>query len=94
MKTLLTLLAVAVVLTGCADTPKQMVTGSLRPARPKAVAAQSGVQMSPEEAKKAACLNRHVQYQKGAAPWGATTPDAIRAGDTYCHDAVAGSTKP
>jgi hypothetical protein len=82
------LVAVAALLAGCAE-PTKLVTGSLRPAKPVKHAERV---VTPEDAKRSACLERHVQYQKGAAPWGAATPDAIRAGDNYCRETLAGAT--
>jgi hypothetical protein len=82
------LAALAVIMAGCAE-PTKLVTGSLRPSKPVKHAEKA---VTPEDAKRSACLERHVQYQKGAAPWGATTPDAIRAGDNYCRATLAGST--
>jgi hypothetical protein len=80
------LLAAAVLMAGCASEPSKLVTGSLRPAKAPGHATAA---VSPEDAKRAACLRRHVQYQRGEAPWGASTPDAIRAGDAYCQNAMA-----
>jgi hypothetical protein len=74
--------AIALVMSGCASETKPLTTGALRPS--KAPAQTSAAPVSPEDVKTAACLNRHVQYQKGEAAWGAQTLDAKRAADSYC----------
>lgn len=82
-------LAGALMLTGCATEPK-LATGSLRTVRPAGHAAKP---MTADDAKRVACLDRHAQYQRGEAPWGAKTADAVRAGDDYCRDAIMESAK-
>ena len=92
------LIAAAVLsLAGCASEPTKIVTGSLRPAKPAAKAApvqakeqpsHAAATLTPEDAKRASCLQRHVQHQRGEAPWGATTLDAVRAADAYCQDVM------
>jgi hypothetical protein len=89
MKAYIAAIAGALVLTGCASEPK-LATGSLRTVRPTAHAAKP---MTADDAKRVACRDRHAQYQRGEAPWGAKTADAVRAGDDYCHDAMMESPK-
>lgn len=83
---MLAAIAAPLVLAGCASESKSLTTGALRPQ--KAPAHASVAPVSPDDAKKAACLNRHVQYQKGEAAWGAQTLDAKRAADAYCQAAL------
>ena len=90
MKAYIAAVVGALVLTGCAAEPK-LATGSLRTAKPSAHAAKP---MTADDAKRVACRDRHAQYQRGEAPWGAKTADAVRAGDDYCRDALIGTVKP
>lgn len=85
-------------LTGCAPEPSKLVTSSIRTPKPAAhgVKTAEAVRTTPEEAKRAWCLQRYTQSQGGSAPGGsapggAKSVDEVRQQDAYCRDAMVGA---
>jgi hypothetical protein len=77
----------ALMLAGCAgcavesQEAKQAVTGSIKP---RSHHAEKAAPKNADDTMRAFCAQRHVDYQEGRSPGGATTLEKKQADDRLC----------